>query len=412
MVLTLFYILIVRRICMSVLNKKTIEDLDVKGKRVLVRCDFNVPIQDGKITSDKRIQESLPTIKYLIENGARVILCSHLGRPKGGEFEAEFSLAPVAARLSEFLGKEVKMAKDVVGESAQALSKELQDGDVMLIENVRFEKGETKNDPELSKKFAALADIFVNDAFGSAHRAHSSTAGVADYLPSAVGYLIQKEISFMGQALEAPKRPLVAILGGAKVSDKIGVINNLLEKVDTLIVGGGMAYTFFAAKGYKVGTSICETDKIDLANEMLEKAKARGVKFLLPVDNKVGKEYKPDTESMIVDSDKIPDDYMGLDIGPKTAELFAEAIKGAGTIIWNGPMGVSEWENFAHGTIAVAKAVAESGAISIIGGGDSAAAVQKLGFADKMSHISTGGGASLEFLEGKVLPGIDCIDTK
>jgi len=412
MVLTLFYILIVRRICMSVLNKKTIEDLDVKGKRVLVRCDFNVPIQDGKITSDKRIQESLPTIKYLIENGARVILCSHLGRPKGGEFEAEFSLAPVAARLSELLGKEVKMAKDVVGESAQALSKELQDGDVMLIENVRFEKGETKNDPELSKKFAALADIFVNDAFGSAHRAHSSTAGVADYLPSAVGYLIQKEISFMGQALEAPKRPLVAILGGAKVSDKIGVINNLLEKVDTLIVGGGMAYTFFAAKGYKVGTSICETDKIDLANEMLEKAKARGVKFLLPVDNKVSKEYKPDTESMIVDSDKIPDDYMGLDIGPKTAELFAEAIKGAGTIIWNGPMGVSEWENFAHGTIAVAKAVAESGAISIIGGGDSAAAVQKLGFADKMSHISTGGGASLEFLEGKVLPGIDCIDTK
>lgn len=412
MVLTLFYILIVRRICMSVLNKKTIEDLDVKGKRVLVRCDFNVPIQDGKITSDKRIQESLPTIKYLIENGARVMLCSHLGRPKGGEFEAEFSLAPVAARLSELLGKEVKMAKDVVGESAQALSKELQDGDVMLIENVRFEKGETKNDPELSKKFAALADIFVNDAFGSAHRAHSSTAGVADYLPSAVGYLIQKEISFMGQALEAPKRPLVAILGGAKVSDKIGVINNLLEKVDTLIVGGGMAYTFFAAKGYKVGTSICETDKIDLANEMLEKAKARGVKFLLPVDNKVGKEYKPDTESMIVDSDKIPDDYMGLDIGPKTAELFAEAVKGAGTIIWNGPMGVSEWENFAHGTIAVAKAVAESGAISIIGGGDSAAAVQKLGFADKMSHISTGGGASLEFLEGKVLPGIDCIDTK
>lgn len=412
MVLTLFYILIVRRICMSVLNKKTIEDLDVKGKRVLVRCDFNVPIQDGKITSDKRIQESLPTIKYLIENGARVILCSHLGRPKGGEFEAGFSLAPVAARLSELLGKEVKMAKDVVGESAQALSKELQDGDVMLIENVRFEKGETKNDPELSKKFAALADIFVNDAFGSAHRAHSSTAGVADYLPSAVGYLIQKEISFMGQALEAPKRPLVAILGGAKVSDKIGVINNLLEKVDALIVGGGMAYTFFAAKGYKVGTSICETDKIDLANEMLEKAKARGVKFLLPVDNKVGKEYKPDTESMIVDSDKIPDDYMGLDIGPKTAELFAEAIKGAGTIIWNGPMGVSEWENFAHGTIAVAKAVAESGAISIIGGGDSAAAVQKLGFADKMSHISTGGGASLEFLEGKVLPGIDCIDTK
>ena len=320
-----------------------------------------------QITSDKN-SGILPTIKYLIENGARVILCSHLGRPKGGEFELG-SLAPVAARLSELLGKEVKMAKDVVGESAQALSKELQDGDVMLIENVRFEKGETKNDPELSKKFAALADIFVNDAFGSAHRAHSSTAGVADYLPSAVGYLIQKEISFMGQALEAPKRPLVAILGGAKVSDKIGVINNLLEKVDTLIVGGGMAYTFFAAKGYKVGTSICETDKIDLANEMLEKAKARGVKFLLPVDNKVGKEYKPDTESMIVDSDKIPDDYMGLDIGPKTAELFAEAIKGAGTH-WNGPMAF-QWENRSwHNSCR--KAVAESRPISIIGGGDSA----------------------------------------
>lgn len=397
---------------MSVLNKKTIEDLDVKGKRVLVRCDFNVPISDGKITSDKRIVASLPTIKYLIDNGAKVILCSHLGRPKGGEFEAEFSLAPVAVRLSELLGKEVKMAADVVSDSATALANELKDGDVMLLENVRFAKGETKNDPELSKKLASMADLFVNDAFGSAHRAHSSTAGVADYLPSAVGYLIQKEISFMGQALEAPKRPFVAILGGAKVSDKIGVINNLLEKVDTLIVGGGMAYTFFAAKGYSVGTSICEPDKIELANEMLKKAEARGVKFLLPVDNRIGKEYKPDTEWKEVDSDNIPDGYMGLDIGPRTQEIFAEAIKGAGTIIWNGPMGVSEWENFAGGTIAVAKAVAESGAISIIGGGDSAAAVQKLGFADKMSHISTGGGASLEFLEGIELPGIACIDTK
>lgn len=397
---------------MSVLNKKTVEDLDIAGKKVLVRCDFNVPLDNGVITSDKRIVSSLPTIEYLVKNNARVILCSHLGRPVAGEFDPQFSLAPVANRLSELLGKEVKMAKDVVGESAQALAKDLQDGDVMLLENVRFEKGETKNNEELSQKFAALADLYVNDAFGSAHRAHSSTAGVASYLPSACGYLIQKEISFMGSALEDPRRPLVAILGGAKVSDKIGVIENLLDKVDTLIIGGGMAYTFMAAMGYHIGTSICENDKIELAKAMMEKAKEKGVKFLLPVDNRVGKAYAADTENMLVESKEMPDGWMGLDIGPETQKLFADALVGAGTVIWNGPMGVSEWENFASGTIAVATAVANSGAVSIIGGGDSAAAVKKLGFADKMSHISTGGGASLEFLEGKELPGIAAINEK
>ncbi len=396
---------------MSLLNKKTVEDIDVAGKRVLVRCDFNVPLKDGKITSDKRIVASLPTINYLIANNAKIILCSHLGRPKG-EVDPEFSLKPVAVRLSELLGKEVKIADDVVGESAKKLASELKDGDVMLIENVRFCKGETKNDPELSKEFASLADIFVNDAFGSAHRAHCSTTGVADYLPAVCGYLIKKEIEFIGGALEDPKRPLVAILGGAKVSDKIGVITNLLNKVDTLIVGGGMAYTFFAAEGHSIGSSLCEKDKIELAEGLIKTAKEKGVRFLLPIDNKVGKEYKEDTESMVVDSDDIPDGWMGLDIGPKTQEFFADAIKGSATVIWNGPMGVSEWDNFASGTIAVAKAVADSGAISIIGGGDSAAAVQKLGFADKMSHISTGGGASLEFLEGKELPGIAALNEK
>ena len=395
----------------SALNKKTVEDIQVSGKRVLVRCDFNVPLKDGVITSDKRIVSSLPTIKYLIDNNAKVILCSHLGRPKG-EVVPEFSLAPVAARLSELLGKEVKMATDVVGESAKALAASLNDGDVMLLENVRYEKGETKNDPELSKAFADLADIFVNDAFGSAHRAHSSTTGVADYIPAVCGYLIQKEIAFIGGALENPQRPFVAILGGAKVSDKIGVITNLLDKVDTLIVGGGMAYTFMKYLGHNIGTSLLEADKVELAGEMMAKAKEKGVNFLIPVDNKVGKEYAPDTEAMIVNSDDIPDGWMGLDIGPKSQELFANAIKGAGTVIWNGPMGVSEWENFAAGTIAVANAVAESGSISIIGGGDSAAAVQKLGFADKMSHISTGGGASLEYMEGKVLPGIAALNEK
>lgn len=395
----------------SALNKKTVEDLQVTGKRVLVRCDFNVKMENGVITSDKRIVASLPTIKYLIANGAKVILCSHLGRPKG-EVVPEFSLAPVAVRLSELLGQEVKMAKDVVGESAKELASSLKDGEVLLLENVRFEKGETKNDPELSKKFADLAELYVNDAFGSAHRAHSSTTGVADYLPAACGYLIQKEIEFIGGALENPKRPLVAILGGAKVSDKIGVITNLIDKCDTLIVGGGMAYTFMKSLGHNIGDSLLEADKVELAGEMMKKAEEKGVKFLIPVDNKVGKEYKADTEAMVVDSDEIPEGWMGLDIGPVTQKIFADAVKDAGTVIWNGPMGVSEWENFASGTIAVATAIAESGAISIIGGGDSAAAIQKLGFADKMSHISTGGGASLEYLEGKELPGIAALNEK
>ncbi len=397
---------------MNVLNKKTIEDIDVKGKRVLVRCDFNVPMKEGVITSDERIVASLPTINYLISEGARLILCSHMGRPAGTGYEEAFSLAPVAAYLSKLLGKEVKMAADIVGDSAKALAGDLKDGDVMLLENVRFDKRETKNDPELSKEMAALAEVYVNDAFGSAHRAHSSTAGVAEYLPAVCGYLIQKEIKYIGGALENPQSPFVAILGGAKVSDKIGVINNLLEKVNTLIIGGGMAYTFFVAKGCTVGTSICEPDKVDLAKEMLAKAEAKGVNFLLPVDNKIGLEYAADTQTQIVDSDKIPDGWMGLDIGPKSQELFAKAIEGSGTVIWNGPMGVSEWDAFASGTIAVAKAVAESGAVSIIGGGDSVAAVQKLGFADKMSHISTGGGASLEFMEGIELPGIAALNDK
>lgn len=396
---------------MNALNKKSVEDIEVSGKRVLVRCDFNVPLKDGVITNDKRIKESLKTIQYLIEHNAKVILCSHLGRPKG-EVMPEFSLAPVAVRLSELLGLPVKMAKDVVGEDAQALAASLKDGEVMLLENVRFEKGETKNDEALSKKFAALADIFVNDAFGSAHRAHSSTAGVAAFIPAVCGFLIQKEITIMGNALENPKRPFVAILGGAKVSDKIGVINNLLEKVDTLIIGGAMAYTFIKSLGHPIGTSLCEDDKVDLAKELMDKAKAKGVNFLIPVDNRVGDRYDENCAMKVIASDDIPDGWMGLDIGPKTQDLFAEAIKNAGTVVWNGPMGVSEWSRFAEGTIAVAKAVADSGAISIIGGGDSAAAVVKLGFADKMTHISTGGGASLEFLEGLELPGIACLNEK
>ena len=396
---------------MNVLNKKSVEDIDVSGKKVLVRCDFNVKMENGVITSDKRIVASLPTIKYLLDHNAKVILCSHLGRPKG-EFKPEFSLAPVAVRLGELLGIEVKMAKDVVGESAKELAASLKEGEVMLLENVRFHAEETKNDPEFSKALASLADIYVNDAFGSAHRAHSSTTGVADYLPAVCGFLIRKELDYIGGALENPKRPLVAILGGAKVSDKIGVITNLMDKVDTLIVGGGMAYTFFAAMGHSVGTSICEEDKLDLARSMMELAKEKGVNFLITLDNVVGKEYDPNTEYMTVDSDDIPDGWMGLDIGPKTQKVFADAIKGAGTVIWNGPMGVSEWEHFAAGTVAVATAIAESGAISIVGGGDSAAAVAKLGFADKMSHISTGGGASLEFLEGKDLPGVVALNDK
>ena len=398
---------------MEALNKKTIEDIDVKGKRVLARCDFNVPLKDGEITNDKRIVAALPTIKYLMEHGAKVILCSHLGRPKG-EYKPEFSLAPVAKKLSEYLGVEVKLAEDpeVVGENAKKLASELKDGEVMLLENVRFRAEETKNEENFSKELASLADIFVNDAFGTAHRAHCSTTGVAAYLPAVCGFLIQKEIKFMGGALANPKRPLVAILGGAKVSDKIGVISNLIDKCDTIIIGGGMAYTFMKYLGHSIGTSLLEADWIEKAGEMMADAKAKGVNFLIPVDNKVGKEYDENTESKIVNSDEIPDGWMGLDIGPKSMEVFCDAIKGAGTVIWNGPMGVSEWDNFAAGTIAVANAVAESGAVSIIGGGDSVAAVTKLGFADKMSHISTGGGASLEFLEGKELPGIAALQDK
>ena len=389
-------------------NKKTVEDIDVAGKRVLVRCDFNVPLKDGVITDENRIVGALPTIKYLKDHGAKVILCSHMGRPKG-EFNMKYSLAPVAARLSEKLGVEVPLASDVIGPDAKAKAAALKDGDVMLIENVRFHKEEEKNDPAFAKELASMAEIFVNDAFGTAHRAHASTAGVADYLPAVCGYLIQKEISIMGKALADPARPFVAILGGAKVSDKIGVINNLIEKVDTLIIGGGMAYTFFRALGNKTGTSICEEDKLDLALDLLKKAEEKGVNFLLPVDNIIGREYNEDTTFMRIYSDSIPDGWMGLDIGDKTQELYAKSIEGSGTVIWNGPMGVSEWENFASGTRSVAKAVAESGAVSIIGGGDSAAAVEQLGFADKMTHISTGGGASLEFLEGLELPGIACL---
>ena len=398
---------------MEALNKKTIEDIDVKGKRVLGRCDFNVPLMDGEITNDKRIVAALPTIKYLMEHGAKVILCSHLGRPKG-EYKPEFSLAPVAKKLSEYLGTEVKLAEDpeVVGENAKKLAAELKDGEVMLLENVRYRKEETKNEENFSKELASLADVFVNDAFGTAHRAHCSTTGVAAYLPAVCGFLIQKEIKFMGGALANPKRPLVAILGGAKVSDKIGVISNLIDKCDTIIIGGGMAYTFMKYLGHTIGDSLLEADWVEKAGQMMADAEAKGVKFLIPVDNKVGKEYAADTEAKIVSSDEIPDGWMGLDIGPKSMEVFADAIKGAGTVIWNGPMGVSEWDNFAAGTIAVANAVAESGAVSIIGGGDSVAAVTKLGFADKMSHISTGGGASLEFLEGKELPGIAALQDK
>ena len=392
-------------------NKKTVEDIDVKGKKVLVRCDFNVPLKDGVITDENRIVGALPTIQYLIGQGAKVILCSHMGRPKG-EFNMKYSLAPVAERLSAKLGRKVELAADVIGPDAKAKAAALGEGDVLLLENVRFHAEEEKNDPAFAKELASMAEIYVNDAFGTAHRAHASTAGVADYLPAVCGYLIQKEISIMGKALADPARPFVAILGGAKVSDKIGVINNLIDKVDTLIIGGGMAYTFFRALGSSTGTSICEEDKLDLALDLLKKAKEKGVNFMLPVDNIIGREYKEDTTFMRIYSDSIPDGWMGLDIGEKTQELFAKSIEGAGTVVWNGPMGVSEWENFASGTRAVARAVAESGAVSIIGGGDSAAAVEQLGFADKMTHISTGGGASLEFLEGLELPGIACLQDK
>ncbi len=425
-------------------NKKTIEDIDVKGKKVIARCDFNVPMKDGVITDPKRIVGALPTIQYLLNQGAAVILCSHFGRPhnvfneklkldkkeikkiealpeaeqaaataelleKAKNDDKKFSLAPIAAELSKRLGIPVQMAKDVIGPDAKAKAAALKPGEVLMLENVRFHQEETKNDPAFAKEMASLAEIYVNDAFGTAHRAHASTAGLADYLPAVCGYLIQKEISIMGGALSDPKRPFVAILGGAKVSDKIGVINNLIEKVDTLIIGGGMAYTFFKAQGYEIGTSICENDKLDMALELLDKAKSKGVNFMLPVDNVIGEAYDENTTPREVDSDAIPAGWMGLDIGKKSQKLFSDALVGAGTVIWNGPMGVSEWKNFAAGTEAVAKAVAESGAISIIGGGDSAAAVEKLGFAEKMTHVSTGGGASLEFLEGKTLPGIACL---
>ena len=396
-------------------NKKSVEDIDVSGKRVLCRCDFNVPIKGGVITSDKRIVAALPTIEYLVKHGAKVILCSHMGKPKG-EYKPELSLQVVADRLSELLGQTVIMAKDVAGEDAQAKAAALQDGQVMLLENTRFEKGETKNDPELSRKLASLADIFVNDAFGTAHRAHSSTAGVADYLPAVCGYLIQKEIGIMGKALADPERPFVAILGGAKVSDKLNVINNLLEKVDTLIIGGGMAYTFLAAKGYSVGSSLLDNEKIDYCKEMMAKAEAKGVKLLLPVDTYVGASFPNPIDAEIevknVAADTMPEGMMGLDIGDETRKLFAEAAKSAKTVVWNGPMGVFENPTLAQGTIAVAKALAESDAVTIVGGGDSAAACEPLGFADKITHISTGGGASLEFLEGLELPGIACLQDK
>ena len=396
-------------------NKKSVEDIDVSGKRVLCRCDFNVPIKGGVITSDKRIVAALPTIEYLVKHGAKVILCSHMGKPKG-EYKPELSLKVVADRLSELLGQTVIMAKDVAGEDAQAKAAALQDGQVMLLENTRFEKGETKNDPELSRKLASLADIFVNDAFGTAHRAHSSTAGVADYLPAVCGYLIQKEIGIMGKALADPERPFVAILGGAKVSDKLNVINNLLEKVDTLIIGGGMAYTFLAAKGYSVGKSLLDTEKIDYCKEMMAKAEAKGVKLLLPVDTVIAASFPDPIDGPIdvktVAADAIPDDMEGLDIGEESRKLFADAAKAAKTVVWNGPMGVFENPTLAQGTIAVAQALADSDAVTIVGGGDSAAACEQLGFADKITHISTGGGASLEFLEGLELPGIACLQDK
>ena len=394
-------------------NKKTIEDVQVKGKKVLVRCDFNVPLKDGVITDENRLNGAMPTIKYLVDNGAKVILCSHMGKPKG-EAKPEFSLAPVAKRLSEMLGKEVVFAADdnVVGENAKKAVAEMKDGDVVLLQNTRYRKEETKNGEELSKELASLAEMFVNDAFGTAHRAHCSTVGVTEYLkPAVCGYLIQKELKFLGDAVETPERPFVAILGGAKVSDKINVINNLLEKVDTLIIGGGMAYTFLKAQGYEVGSSLVEEDKVEYAKEMLAKAEEKGVKLLLPVDHRVAKEFK-DVEAVVTEDQNIAEGFMGLDIGPKTEAIYAEAIKDAKTVIWNGPMGVFEFENFNKGTIAVAKAMAEADATTIIGGGDSAAAVNILGFGDKMSHISTGGGASLEFLEGKVLPGIAALNDK
>lgn len=394
------------------MNKKTVKDINLKGKTVFVRCDFNVPMDENQnITDNTRIVAAIPTIKYLLEQNCKIILASHLGRPKG-EVKPEFSLKPVAKELSRLLNKQIIMANDVIGEDATSKAKNLEEGEIMLLENVRFHKEETDNDPEFAKKLASMADIFVNDAFGAAHRAHASTAGIADYIPAVSGFLIEKELTVLGNAINNPERPFMAILGGAKVSDKIGVIDSLLDKVDTLMIGGGMAYTFFKAQGYNVGNSLCEIDKIGLALEAMEKAKQKGVKLLLPVDTKIGKEFKPDTESKTVTWTEIPDGWEGFDIGEKTIEMFKQELKNAKTVIWNGPLGLFEFDQFAIGTNEIAKALSELDATTIIGGGDSGAAVEKAGLADKMTHISTGGGASLEFLEGKKLPGIECLENK
>jgi phosphoglycerate kinase len=399
---------------MPTYNKKTIEDINVQGKKILVRCDFNVPLKDGVITDENRLNGALPTINYLLNKGAKVILCSHLGKPKG-EAKPELSLAPVAKRLSEMLNKEVLFAADdnVVGENAKNAVEKMQNGDIVLLQNTRYRKEETKNEEVFSKELASLAEVFVNDAFGTAHRAHCSTVGVSEYTEENVcGYLIQKELKFLGEAVEKPVKPFVAILGGAKVSDKIAVIENLLDKVDTLIIGGGMAYTFLKAQGYEIGTSLLEEDKVDYAKEMMDKAKSKGVNLLLPVDNIVADKFSQDATPVTTDDANIPSGYMGLDIGPKTTETYVNAIKDAKTVIWNGPMGVFEFSNFAKGTLEVAKTMANADATTIVGGGDSAAAVNQLGFGDKMTHVSTGGGASLEFLEGKELPGIATLDNK
>ena len=394
------------------MNKKTVRDIDVTGKRVLVRCDFNVPQDENlNITDNRRIVGALDTIKYLLDNNAKVILCSHLGRPKG-EVKPEFSLAPVAKELSRLLGKEVKLAEDIVGPSAKDLVANLKEGEAILLENVRFDKREEANDPEFSKELASFAEIYVNDAFGTAHRAHATTAGVADYLPAVSGFLIEKELKFLGGALNNPERPFVAIMGGKKVSDKIEVIEKLLEKVDTLMIVGAMEYTFFKAQGYSVGSSICEEDKLDLAKSLMEKAKTKGVKFMLPVDTKVGKEFEKDTESKVVKTTEMPEGWIGLDIGPETVEIYSKELENAKTVLWNGPAGLSEFEQFAYGTNSIANKLANIEAVTVIGGGDSAAAVEKAGVADKMTHISTGGGASLEYLEGKLLPGIECLNDK
>lgn len=394
------------------MNKKTVKDIELKAKKVFVRCDFNVPMDENQnITDNTRIKAAMPTIKYLLEQDCKIILASHLGRPKG-EVKTEFSLKPVAKELSRLLDKEVIMANDVIGEDAFKKVTNLKEGEILLLENVRFHREETDNDPEFAKKLASMAEIFVNDAFGAAHRAHASTTGIADYIPGVSGFLIEKELNVLGNAINNPERPFMAILGGAKVSDKIGVIDSLLDKVDTLMIGGGMAYTFFKAQGYSVGNSLCEVDKLDLAREAMEKAKSKGVKLILPIDTKVGKEFKPDTESKTVAWTEIPDGWEGFDIGEKTIEMFKEELKNAKTVIWNGPLGLFEFDQFAIGTNSIAKVLSELNATTIIGGGDSGAAVEKAGLADKMTHISTGGGASLEFLEGKKLPGIECLQDR